>query len=418
VVVGGPAVYREGTMSAEPPELTPITSRRDRIVDLTCIGLALLLGAVAFGLSSDLETAPRPLLALDLGTGLASCLALWWRRRWPLEIAVVVGAVSAFSQVSTGAALIMVFTVALHRQARAVAVVAVLNVFTAYVLTVLRPEPTTTPVLEISFAILVVLATVAWGMYLRARRQLVSSLRERAERAETEQELRIDQARQRERRRIAREMHDVLGHRISLISMHAGALELRARSAGEELIESAAVIRASAHQALEDLREVIGVLGAEPEEQPSQRPQPTLGDVAALVAESQDAGMNITFNYTVPENANALPASVGRTAYRVVQEGLTNARKHAPGAAILVQVNGSPGPGLSVEVRNRPLVGEPLPSAPGASRGLLGLAERAALVGGRLQHGRTPDGDFLLQSWLPWSAWRVSERESRENQDV
>jgi signal transduction histidine kinase len=406
-------------MSAESPELPSSTSHRDRMVTLGCIGLSLSFVALLFGANADEGILPSPsLLALDLTAGLASCLVLWWRRRWPTEIGLVLAAVSAFSEYSAASALIMVFTVALHRQVRAVAAVAVVNLVSAPLLLLVRPDPTTTPGWDVAFSVVVILGTVAWGMYLRARRQLVSSLRERAERAETEQELRIDQARQRERSRIAREMHDVLGHRISLISMHAGALEVRAQSAGEELVESAAVIRASAHQALEDLREVIGVLGSETEEKPSQRPQPTLGDVAALVEESQRAGMNVTFNYAVPEDANAMPASVGRTAYRVVQEGLTNARKHAPGAAILVQVNGSPGPGLSVEVRNRPLVGEPLPLAPGASRGLLGLGERAALVGGRLEHGRTADGDFLLQSWLPWSAWRVPERESRENPDV
>jgi signal transduction histidine kinase len=401
-------------MSAEVNVPSP-TSRRDRIVDLSCIVLALSFVALLFGTNADLGILPSPaLLALDVGAALAGCLALWWRRRWPMEIGLALAVVSAFTEYTSASSLIMLFTVALHRQVRAVAAVAVVNLASTFLLLAMRPDSTTTAGWDAAFSVAVILGTVAWGMYLRARRQLVASLRERAERAETEQELRVDQARHRERTRIAREMHDVLGHRISLISMHAGALEVRAQSVGDDLAESAAIIRASAHQALEDLREVIGVLNTEVEEEPTERPQPTLGQIPALVEESQQAGMNITLRFVVPEGAAAIPASVGRTAYRVVQEGLTNARKHAPGAPVLIQVNGSPGPGLSVEVRNRPLVGTAFAAAPGASRGLLGLAERATLVGGRLEHGRTPDGDFLIQSWLPWSAWRLPESESQD----
>jgi signal transduction histidine kinase len=400
-------------------ELTPPGPGRDRLVNLACIAVSLTFGIGAFFFSADLHSAPKALLGADLVAGIASCLALWWRLRRPTEIALLVAVASGFSMVATGASVIMLFTVAVHRPVRPVAGVALVTVISSYVLVQVRPDPTSSAALEVGIGILLTGGIVAWGMFIRARRLLLLSWRERAERAETEQQLRVDQARQRERTRIAREMHDVLGHRISLISMHAGALEVRAQSAGEEIVESAAVIRASAHQALEDLREVIGVLRTEtePEDQSSGRPQPTLADVQALVEESQQAGMNITFHYGVPETANVIPASVGRTAYRVVQEGLTNARKHAPGSAVLVQVNGGPGPGLSVEVRNRRLVASgPIGSSvPGDSRGLLGLAERASLVGGRLDHGRTPDGDFLLQSWLPWSAWRVPER---ENDDV
>ena len=108
--------------------------------------------------------------------------------------------------------------------------------------------------------VLASVAVVTWGMFVRARRQLVLTLRDRAERAEAEQHLRVDQARQQERARIAREMHDVLAHRISLLSLHAGALEFRPDAPPEEVARAAGVIRSSAHEALNDLREVIGVL--------------------------------------------------------------------------------------------------------------------------------------------------------------
>jgi signal transduction histidine kinase len=243
-----------------------------------------------------------------------------------------------------------------------------------------------------------------WGMFVRARRQLVVSLRDRAERAEAEQQLRVEQARQAERARIAREMHDVLAHRISLLSLHAGALEFRPDAPPEEVARAAGVIRASAHQALEDLRAVIGVLRDGPGgDGAPERPQPTLADLPALVDESRAAGMRVSFSSSLADDA-VVPDGVGRNAYRVVQEGLTNARKHARGSAVDVVVAGSPGEGLEIEIRNRLPVGALAAAAeiPGAGTGIVGLAERASLAGGRLEHGRTDAGDYRLWAWLPW----------------
>ena len=142
--------------------------------------------------------------------------------------------------------------------------------------------------MSLVFIVLVTVATVAWGMFVRARRQLVLSLRERADRAEAEQQMHVEQARQQERARIAREMHDVLAHRISLLSMHAGALEFRPDAPPEEIARAAGIVRASAHQALQDLREVIGVLREEPAVNGGpELPQPTLANLPALLDESR-----------------------------------------------------------------------------------------------------------------------------------
>ena len=180
------------------------------------------------------------------------------------------------------------------------------------------------------------------------------------------------------------------------------------------------MIRENAHQALQDLREVIGVLRAPV----GELPQPTLADVRELVAESGRAGMRVGLREEV---GGAVPDLVGRTAYRVVQEALTNARKHAPGATVDVHVAGAPGQGLTVEVCNEapepagaphpdppplgPPVGERSPTAgpgPGAvhspGQGLVGLAERVALASGRLEHGPTAAGGWRLAAWLPWPA--------------
>jgi signal transduction histidine kinase len=230
----------------------------------------------------------------------------------------------------------------------------------------------------------------------------VVSLRDRAERAEAEQQLRVEQARQAERARIAREMHDVLAHRISLLSLHAGALEFRPDAPPDEVARAASVIRASAHDALEDLRTVIGVLRETPDGDAPERPQPVLGDLPSLIEESRAAGMRVSFDSRI--SAVGLPEGTGRSAYRIVQEGLTNARKHARGSAVDVTVAGAPGGGLEIEIRNRLPVGAPAASAeiPGAGTGIIGLAERASLAGGRLEHGRTDAGDYRLWAWLPW----------------
>jgi signal transduction histidine kinase len=244
-------------------------------------------------------------------------------------------------------------------------------------------------------------------MFVRARRQLVVSLRDRARRAESEQQLRIEQARYLERARIAREMHDVLAHRISLVSLHAGALEFRADADAADVARSAAVIRSSAHQALQDLREILGVLRAEAADGDAalagaERPQPTLADVTRLVEESRQAGMRVGLECEVGDLA-AVPVSTGRTAYRIVQEGLTNARKHAPGVPIDVVLTGCPGGELTVKVVN-PVAAEGAPASavPGAGLGLIGLTERVQLSGGRLTSGPDLGGRFVLLARLPW----------------
>ena len=148
-----------------------------------------------------------------------------------------------------------------------------------------------------------------------------------------------DRARMAERTRIAREMHDVLAHRISLLALHAGALEVRPDLPPEQVRETAELLRATARQALEELRGVIGVLREEPGQEPvPPAPQPTLSDIRRLVEETRSAGANIDFEMQV-EHPDAVPSALGRDAYRIVQEALTNIGKHASGTAAQV---GSP----------------------------------------------------------------------------
>jgi len=231
---------------------------------------------------------------------------------------------------------------------------------------------------------------LGWGALWRARAALLASLRAQAWRAEADQEQRVAAARRDERSRIAREMHDVLAHRLSLVATYAGALEFRPDAPPERLAAAAGVIREGVHQALDELREVILVLRDGTDD---DAPGPTLTAIPALVAEATAAGQCVHLTSTV---AGDVPPAADRAGYRVVQEALTNARKHAPGAPVTVTVTGVPGDGLRIDVRN-PFAG----GHSGDGTGLVGLAERVELAGGRLEH--TADGaEFRLSAQLPW----------------
>lgn len=398
-----PAVLWDDTENDGPP--APRTAR-DWAIDVLCFLLAIAFGLLSgLGDTSDwaLDGAWR---LLDGAIGIVACLSLWFRRRWPVTLTVVFAPLSVVSSTASGALLILLFTVAVHRRARTTLLVTALHVVTTLPYLVLHPDQDLPYWGAVLLTLAILAAVVAWGMVVRSRRQLLQSLRERAFRAESEQQLRVDQARHGERTRIAREMHDVLAHRISLLSMHAGALEFHPDAPPEDVSRAAGVIRASAHQALEDLREVIGVLreddGAGGDATLVTRPQPTLAAVPTLLDESRDAGMRIRARIAVGE-LDGYPPGPGRTAYRVLQEGLTNARKHAAGTTVTVAVAGQPGEGLTLEILTPGRVGAPRqPQIPGTGTGLVGLAERIELSAGRLDHGPTDDGGFGLRAWLPW----------------
>ncbi|GAA5024339.1 sensor histidine kinase [Actinopolymorpha pittospori] len=395
-------------------------SRRDWFVDTLVFLLAVVFGVWMAEARIGDQTVPPWLLTLDQITGALGCAALWWRRRWPVALALALVPLSTFSELVGAAQLVSLFTVAVHRPLRVTALVSVLGLLALPIYMWLRPEPDMPVPFLFLLSVVLTLGVIGWGLFVRHRRQLVASRRERAVRAKVEDRLRIEQAQHLAREEIAREMHDVLGHRLSLLSVHAGALEYRPDAPPEEIARAAGVIRESAHQALQDLREVVGVLRAPL----GELPQPTLAEVPALVADSVRAGMRVDSRVEVE---GPVPASVGRTAYRIVQEGLTNAHKHAPGAEVGVLVCGAPGQGVTVEVRNatpvavdagvrsggRSASSGALASAastlasfvaevPGTGQGLIGLAERASQAGGRLAHGPTAAGGFLLAAWLPW----------------
>jgi signal transduction histidine kinase len=213
----------------------------------------------------------------------------------------------------------------------------------------------------------------------------------------SEARLRDEVTRQEERSRIAHEMHDVLGHRLSLLSLQAGALEVVGPEAAGD---AARTVRSTAKQSLEDLRQVIGVLRDGRDFQLSG-PAPTMADLPALVTETREAGVPVSVMVLL--DPSAAPPQLGMAVYRIVQESLTNVLRHAPGCPVEVTIRGGPGGGVALDIVN-PLPFAPAPPSPGSGSGLTGIAERVAALGGTSTIGPTQKGTFAVSAWLPWAA--------------
>ncbi len=362
--------------------------RRDRAVDAAMYLIAFAIAAVAVG-DTWMQHAGW-LRAAEVVTGIAAVAALHWRRSHPATVGLFTAGISIVVIAASGAQLVAAFNAAVRARAVDLAWVAGVSIVSCFSIPLIYADGNGY-LASVGIGLLCTGIVIGWGLFVRARRELGRSRREQAERAEAE-------VRAAERRRIAREMHDVLAHRISLLSVHAGALEYRPDAPAAEVSEAAGVIRASARAALEELRSVIGVLREEEGEGTLDPPQPELADLPALVEESRKAGMRLSARIDL--DGATPPTAVGRTAYRIAQEGLTNARKHSPGAAVTLTVH-APDNGLEVEVRSGPVAVPVSSSLPGAGTGLIGLAERVTLAGGELERGIDPDGAFVLHARLP-----------------
>lgn len=344
------------------------------------------------------------------------------RRRAPGTIAVITAAMGSVSAgTASGPALLAAVSNATHRRWLPIAINGVVYVASLLFFYMIIPADifgATPEWVMLVGSVVTFLAPAAFGLFIGARRALLVSLHARALEAERERELEVRAAQAGERTRIAREMHDVLAHRISLVAMHAGALTYREDLTREETHHTATLVQDNARRALVELRQVLGVLRAA--DGRVEPPQPTLAALPALVAEARAAGAAIDVEGSLgahaglsardddsasgaPTGSADPPDLASRTAFRIVQEALTNARKHAPGAPIRVRVDGRPGGLLAVEVTNgsadpaaRPVVAE------GSGMGLAGIAERVDLAGGTIDYGPNGKHGFAVRAWLSW----------------
>jgi signal transduction histidine kinase len=391
--------YDQGVESAPPDVYEPPLTRWGhawRVVAMLVIS--------AFVSVTPLQAAwhrAHLLVLVDVALGAVAFVLVFFRRRHPMAVATTITAFGFLSSTAAGPGILAAVSLATRRRWWQLVVIGLLNLAATLTYNVVVPTPDNGPWwVTLLIGVALTVAVLGWGAYIGSRRELLWTLKNRAERAEAEQELRSAQARTNERARIAREMHDVLAHRISQVSMHAGALAFRTDLDADQMRASATIIQDTAHQALGDLRAVLGVLRDE-SGTALEPPQPTYADLAPLVDSVRAAGLRVRYVDRLDATARDLPDVIGRTVYRIVQEGMTNAARHAPGTTLQIVLSGSREDGVSVELRN-PLGLRPA-ATPGAGLGLVGLAERAELRGGRLE-GRREDGAWVLRGWIPWAA--------------
>jgi signal transduction histidine kinase len=246
--------------------------------------------------------------------------------------------------------------------------------------------------LSLIYAFLVGVAPVALGLLVQARRELSTRLAELTSSRDREQQLVTESALAKERAQLAREMHDVVSHQVSLIAVQAGALQVTA--ADPPVREAARTIRQLSVKTLEELRHMVDVLRAAGSRTGELAPQPRLADIPRLIETSGVAALTVIDPRL---DGQHWPDTVERAAYRTVQEALTNVRKHAAGAKVEVRLSSYDG-ALEVEVINGPPPSvAPAERLPGGGHGLLGLRERAELLGGSLLAGPTGERGFAVK---------------------
>lgn len=360
-----------------------------------------------------------------LGVLVGAVLVL--RRRWPVAVVLVSIAMTP-AQMGFLLSLVGLYTLAASEVPRRItAALAGMNGFGTMLVAFLQfqdnlrdPDSSTSLRMPLALSVAALMALgltgppVLLGLYVRARRRLVESLRERADGLERELELlaekaaeRAERARAEERTRIARDMHDVVAHRVSLMVVHAAALKAVALKDPQKASASAELLGDMGRQALTELRQMLGVLRTAPAPVPAPaavvRPDadaegPSLDRLAALVEESQAAGMGVEL--TVEGAARPCGARIEATVYRVVQEALTNVHKHAAGAKAVVRL-AYRDTEVAVLITNGPSDGSPQTPLPSGGHGLIGMRERVTTHGGGFAAGPTPDGGFRVSAMLP-----------------
>jgi signal transduction histidine kinase len=335
--------------------------------------------------------------------------ALLLRRRLP-RTALLITLPGLYAGTAAVAAMAALYSVARSRRpARQVWIATVLvgiGMFLPWPLGDFGKESASDQAQNLIYAVMLAAGPAALGLLARTREALSERVAELAVLRDQERELHAETVLARERARIAREMHDVVSHQAGLIAVQAGALQVTATDPGVRA--TAGTLRGLAVATLEELRSMILVLRAAGAGPTELAPQPRLSDLARLVADSEVSAVLLMPKAESSEALPPLPEPVERAAYRTVQEALTNVRKHAPGARTEVRlrmederllvsvVNASP----PREVRSW----TDLSDLPGGGHGIVGLRERAGLLGGDLMTGPTSDGGFGVLLSVPVAA--------------
>lgn len=413
--------------------------RRSAVFDISLAVLSAVecaLEGIAFAGEAGVPVA----LGVALGIVVGSSLLV--RRRWPIAV-VLISVATSPAEMGFLLTVVALYTLAASEVPRRItAVLAGMSVAATLIITMLsfhrdmardgwEPPIWVAPVVSVLMAIGITAPPVLLGLYVGARRRLVESLRERADGLERELSLlaeraeeRAEWARNEERTRIAREMHDVVAHRVSLMVVHAAALQAIALKDPEKASKNAALVGDMGRQALTELRTMLGVLRSQdgpPAGAGVVRPAgpaplaavaaaasaaadeaaggPCLAELEALVGQSRTAGMVVELSVEGDERSYA--PRVEQTAYRVVQEALTNVHKHAPGAKTRVRLARRSAE-VAVLVENGPSErGAADAGLPSGGNGLVGMKERVSTLGGGFVSGPTDAGGFRVSAVIP-----------------
>ncbi|GAA2654062.1 sensor histidine kinase [Streptomyces vastus] len=350
----------------------------DPVIDAVVVAVAVVDVLLSLVDASPVEQAMAAL----------ACAALVVRRRFPLPVFLLT--LPAIMQAIVVAPFAALYTLAARSRDRRLLVACVIMFALAseasWLLNDLTSDDRTWTLVNFFYALAAVAVPVLLGQLVQARRDLARRLVEIEEAREHERLLHSQAVLTRERAQLAREMHDVVSHQVSLIAIQAGALQVAATD--PDFKEGACTIRSLSVDTLDELRHMVTLLRASGGRASELTPQPTLADLHRLVTTS---GIDAELTGELPPGTST---TAQRAVYRTVQEALTNVRKHAPGATATVRLwHADDGAAFGVTVTNTPPTRPSLP-LPGAQQGLIGLRERAELLGGTFESGATAEGGY------------------------
>ncbi|MGP3683333.1 sensor histidine kinase [Streptomyces sp. IBSNAI002] len=337
----------------------------------------------------------QPTVAIAVVSGTVGLL-LWWRRRWPTRTAVLVALchVVAFTPTALAVAL-YTLGFARYRRVRVLVAVTALAALTSFV--ALRAADRWDG-RELMYSLALVVGPVLTGCVVAFRKDLAEAARAELAHVEREHQLLVQQARTEERGHIAREMHDVVAHRVSNVVLTANALSVSQAATDPDVAGYADLIREEGHQALEELRGILGILTPGPGALEARKTTDVLAaSLPDLVERARGIGQEAEL--TVNGHPEALPSSTQRALYRVAQEGLTNAAKHAPGAPVRIAVDCRID-AVSVTVDDEGSARPGGAGLPGSGYGLIGLQERVSLIGGTFTAGPSGSG-YRISAVIP-----------------